>query len=64
MTQYTITSGKPSKCKGCGADILWAKTAAGKFTPLDLDAVTPHWATCPDAANFKKPKPQQLKLDM
>ncbi|MGO9056372.1 MAG: hypothetical protein ACLQU2_03180 [Candidatus Binataceae bacterium] len=24
-----------AKCRGCGADILWAKTLAGKAVPLD-----------------------------
>ena len=23
------------KCKGCGAEIIWTKTANGKVTPID-----------------------------
>lgn len=56
-----------SKCKGCGAEIVWIKTASGKSMPCDIDKVTivtddgktvtgriPHWATCPAATTFKK----------
>lgn len=56
-----------SKCKGCGAEIVWIKTAAGKSMPCNSDKVTivtedgktatgyiPHWATCPAAQKFKK----------
>ncbi|MFP4298669.1 MAG: hypothetical protein ACLFT0_12515 [Spirulinaceae cyanobacterium] len=53
MTDYTITSSRPSKCKSCGAEIMWAKTQAGKFIPLDLADHVPHWATCPDSKNWK-----------
>lgn len=30
---------KTSKCKGCGAEILWGKTVAGKNMPLDKKPV-------------------------
>lgn len=26
---------EPAKCRSCGADILWAKTRAGKNMPVD-----------------------------
>jgi len=58
------------KCKGCGAQIRWVKTANGKNMPLDEKEKLfyyrveneweikrgrdPHWATCPKAAQFKK----------
>lgn len=29
----------PSKCKSCGAPILWAKTSKGKRTPIDAEPV-------------------------
>ena len=58
-----------SKCKGCGAEIVWIKTTAGKAMPCDLNKMTivtesgetvtgyiPHWATCPAAKSFKKGK--------
>ena len=55
------------KCKGCGADITWIKTAKGKNTPIDTKEITiyvtgtqsivkghqSHWATCPKAKDFK-----------
>lgn len=28
-----------TKCKSCGAEIIWAKTAKGKNTPLDAKPV-------------------------
>jgi len=58
------------KCKGCGAEIVWIKTANGKRMPLDskekkfycaIDGEwkiyagrEAHWATCPKANDFKK----------
>ncbi len=55
-------------CKGCGAQINWLKTQKGKNTPIDVQETTiyvtgtqtmikghqPHWATCPNAKDFKK----------
>jgi hypothetical protein len=58
-------------CKGCGAEIIWIKTQAGKNMCLDakpgkryvclphnnwfmFDSFKPHWATCPQAEQFKK----------
>ena len=29
-----------STCKGCGAEVLWVKTPAGKSMPLDAAPVT------------------------
>lgn len=59
-------------CKGCGASIFWMSMESGKKMPVDaapkkmvvvlalgcklVDAYTPHWATCPKAANFKRKK--------
>ncbi len=58
-----------SKCKGCGAEIVWIKTKSGKAMPCDTNKViivtdegetvagyTPHWATCPAAKRFKQAK--------
>jgi hypothetical protein len=44
-----------AKCRGCGAEILWAKTAHGKRMPFDRETLEPHWATCPQAKEFRKP---------
>lgn len=54
-------------CKGCGRQIEWIKTEAGKQMPVDPDLVTvvlkdgrvvrgyrPHWATCPNAEQFRR----------
>ena len=61
-----------AKCKGCGAEIVWIKTANGKMMPLDSKekmyycAINgewriyrgreAHWSTCPNADRFKKKK--------
>lgn len=49
------------RCKGCGAAIEWWYTPEGGRMPLDimLEATTPvtsHFATCPNAAEFRKRK--------
>ena len=59
-------------CKGCGAEIRWITTEAGKAMPLDAKPVNfyiqsgetwkmtqgyiVHWATCPNAKDFKRKK--------
>ena len=54
-------------CKKCGIYIEFIKTARGKFMPVDPKLITvvdqqgnthkgyiPHWATCPNADDFRK----------
>jgi hypothetical protein len=44
-------------CRGCGARLEWWITPRGKKMPMDVDAegnCEPHWATCPNAKDFKK----------
>lgn len=55
-------------CKGCGADIVWMKTTAGKSMPVDAETVevgdevfdkghnVSHFATCKKADQFRKNK--------
>lgn len=58
-----------SKCKGCGKEIIWLKTKAGKSMPCELEKTTiitesgdtvigriPHWANCPNFKDFKEGK--------
>lgn len=58
-----------SKCKGCGADIIWVKTKNGKSMPCDakkqiivtetgevVSGYTSHFATCPKSKDFKEAK--------
>lgn len=40
-------------CKKCHALIEWKATSTCKQTPVNLDG-TSHWATCPDAASFRR----------
>ena len=57
-------------CRSCGAPIVWGKTPSGKNMPLDAkpekrgvieegvvritNAYTPHWSTCPSAAEHRR----------
>ena len=45
-------------CRSCGADVIWVKTLAGKWMPVDPaegeDEFVSHFATCPDAAGWRK----------
>ena len=45
-----------STCRGCGQQIGWAETKAGKKMPYDLDDEknTAHWATCKQARTFRR----------
>jgi hypothetical protein len=57
------------KCLACGAKLLWHVGKSGKQNPLNaepdpngrifVDGVryTSHFATCPQAGRFRKPKP-------
>jgi hypothetical protein len=40
-------------CAGCGAPIVWRRTKAGRFQPVNPDGVA-HFATCPDAEAFRR----------
>jgi hypothetical protein len=42
-----------TQCRGCGAPIVWRRTEAGRFQPVNPDGVA-HFATCPDAAAFRR----------
>lgn len=41
-------------CRACNAPIRFVTTLKGKLAPVDADG-TSHFATCPEAARFKKP---------
>lgn len=43
-------------CRACRATIFWIVTGLGKRMPVNPDG-TSHFATCPNAADFRKPKP-------
>jgi len=70
---------KKGTCASCGARVLWAPTKAGRAMPIDevprkavvllggiahvLDCYTPHWASCPTAAQHRgRPEPETLPL--
>lgn len=43
-----------ARCRGCSAEISFVQTVNGKLMPVDADG-TSHFATCVQAARFKKP---------
>lgn len=45
-----------AQCRACQADIEWWETPKGKKIPMNHGTAEPHWSTCPDAENFRKPK--------
>jgi hypothetical protein len=46
--------GAVALCKGCGGKIGWGFTKNGKRMPFDIVDNKSHFATCPNAASFKK----------
>jgi hypothetical protein len=65
MARAPVTFEIPSasfvkRCNSCGAAIVWIETAAGKRMPVDYAVGathgTSHFATCPDAATWRKGK--------
>lgn len=70
MTRIRLRSntGRPSICRGCGAEIVWMNTLTGKHMPMNgsarpchcgdgvdvYDAADAHWASCPARAMFDK----------
>lgn len=56
------------KCRSCGAEVVWLDTRDPATSRMIVDAETaaeddilfdrtrhrPHWATCPDAARWRK----------
>lgn len=55
-----------TRCRSCRAEIIWFETLGGKRMPVDAHSVQPedeeldlerhvsHFATCPDAAQFRR----------
>lgn len=52
--KFEIPPGTPTAaCRGCGAAVAWIRTKAGRSMPVDADG-TSHFATCPQAAQFRR----------
>jgi len=48
--------GAPTTCRSCRAVVLWVESrSTGKRAPINPDGIS-HFATCPDAAKWRKPK--------
>jgi len=54
--RFLLICASGAKCKGCGQAIWWLTTKKGRPAPFDPD-LTPHFATCPRADDFRKEKP-------
>lgn len=52
-----------AKCKSCGADIIWIKTAAGKSIPCDSDART-YWKNPHGSDVIVTPNGEVYKADL
>lgn len=60
--------GTAGNCRACGARIRFLTTKAGKHIPIDIDTYKDgdqtydhtrhksHFASCPEAARFRKPR--------
>ncbi|MHB2019677.1 MAG: hypothetical protein ACYCW6_22260 [Candidatus Xenobia bacterium] len=46
---------RDGQCNSCRASLEWWKTPAGKLMPMDAGTATPHWSTCPNANQHRKP---------
>ena len=46
---------RTAKCRGenCGQEIEFWETPKGKPQPRDPGTLEPHWATCPNAKDFR-----------
>lgn len=47
--------GDLGNCRSCGAAIYWCRTKRGSRMPVDPEG-TSHFATCPDAAEHRRPR--------
>lgn len=45
-----------AECSTCHADMAWCITPKGNSSPLNRDGIS-HFATCPQAADHRRPKP-------
>lgn len=59
-TTFFVTEDNPSECRSCGEPIIWCVTESGKRMPVDVptddEPTTSHYATCPDADRWRKPR--------
>jgi hypothetical protein len=52
--KFDIPKNSPGAlCKSCRARVFWIITTKGKKMPCNPDG-TSHFATCPDAAQFRR----------
>lgn len=52
-----------SKCKSCGAEIVWIKTAAGKSMPCNAAAVT-YWKNSRGKHTIITPNGETVRCDI
>lgn len=63
-----------AKCRGCGEEIIFIKSPAGKFIPCTVGAdddtskavgvgYIPHWSTCKAANQFRNRRKKEIPLE-
>lgn len=54
---FKVPGGTPlTRCVSCHAPIFWIVTDGGKRMPVDAESHESHFATCPHAAEHRKPR--------
>jgi hypothetical protein len=52
---FPIPPSAPKKpCRSCGADVVWITTDRGRKMPVDPGTGESHFATCPQADQWRK----------
>ena len=59
ITRRVLVTSTDVPCKGCGAPIIWCRTAKNRALPVnmapELDGIRlTHFATCPKAAAWRR----------
>jgi len=57
-TSFNVTFEKAGSCRGCGAPMLWTRTARGKRLPLNSEPneaslYASHFSTCKTPSMFR-----------
>lgn len=56
LNQAGYSFEQKTTCRACKKEIEFWLTPKGKHIPLDAGTLEPHWSTCPNANEFRKPK--------
>ena len=45
-----------TRCRSCGAGVIWIVLPTGRRMPVNADTRESHFATCPDAQKWRRTK--------